>query len=138
MAVITKALRTLVTERAKGLCEYCQTAQVIVIEMEIDHIIPESADGETSADNLCLACAGCNNFKRDAQTGVDPTSRREVALFNPRTQTWHTHFQWDEQGIRLIGLTPNGRATINRLKINREVAVRARTHWVKAGWHPPQ
>jgi hypothetical protein len=43
MAYISRALRQLVTERAGGLCEYCHTAQAIVIEMEIDHIVPEVA-----------------------------------------------------------------------------------------------
>lgn len=36
MAYISRALRQLVTARAGGLCEYCHTAQAIVIEMEID------------------------------------------------------------------------------------------------------
>src|SRR5215813_13682101 len=43
MAYISRALRQLVTERAGRLCEYCHTAQAIVIEMEIDHIVPEVA-----------------------------------------------------------------------------------------------
>ena len=43
MAYISRALRQLVTERAGGLCEYCHTAQAIVIEMKIDHIVPEVA-----------------------------------------------------------------------------------------------
>ena len=47
MAYISRALRQLVTERAGGLCEYCYTAQAIVIEMEIDHIVPEVAGGVT-------------------------------------------------------------------------------------------
>jgi hypothetical protein len=41
MAYVSRVLRQLVAERAQGLCEYCQTAQTIVIEMEIDHIVPE-------------------------------------------------------------------------------------------------
>lgn len=38
--------------------EACQTQQVIVVSMEIDHIVPESAGGETTLANLCLACVG--------------------------------------------------------------------------------
>jgi hypothetical protein len=45
MAYISNALWQLVTARARGLCEYCQTAQTIVIELEIDHIVPEAAGG---------------------------------------------------------------------------------------------
>ena len=32
MAYVSRALRQLVTARAGGLCEYCHTAQAIVIE----------------------------------------------------------------------------------------------------------
>jgi hypothetical protein len=137
MASIPRALRELVTARAKGLCEYCQTAQAIVIEIEIDHIIPISAGGETVEYNLCLACAGCNSFKHDALTAVDPETKQTVSLYNPRTQNWDEHFIWSDTASRLIGITPCGRATIEKLKINREHAVRARERWVKAGWHPP-
>jgi len=48
MASISKALRRQVTERAGGRCEYCQTLLVIVVEMEVDHIIPTSAGGRTA------------------------------------------------------------------------------------------
>jgi hypothetical protein len=43
MAYISNALRQLVAARAHELCEYCQTAQTIVIEMELDHIVPCAA-----------------------------------------------------------------------------------------------
>lgn len=137
MPSIPSRLRELVTARAKGLCEYCQTAQAIVIEMEIDHIIPESVGGQTVEQNLCLSCAGCNGFKHNALTGVDPETNQTVALYNPRTQNWDDHFQWSKDSTILIGMTACGRATVARLKINRERAVRARERWVKAGWHPP-
>ncbi len=42
MAFISDSQRARITQRANGLCEYCQTAQAIVIEMEIDHIVPTS------------------------------------------------------------------------------------------------
>ena len=54
MAYISQALRQLVIERASGLCEYCHTAQAIVIEMEIDHIVPEAAGGVTEASRLAI------------------------------------------------------------------------------------
>jgi HNH endonuclease len=138
MVFIPKSLRDLVVKRAKGRCEYCQTAQVIVIEMEIDHIIPVSLGGKTIAANLANTCGSCNGFKLDAVSAVDPETGETVSLFNPRAQVWREHFQWSEDGTQLIGLTPVGRATIERLKINREIAVLARERWVKAGWHPPR
>jgi len=138
MAVIPKALRELVVRRANGLCEYCQTAQTIVIEIEVDHIIPESAGGLTTEENLCLACVSCNSYKNAAQIAPDPESGDDVPLYNPRTQKWKDHFRWSEEGTRLIGRTSTGRATVERLKINREIVVQARERWVKAGWHPPK
>jgi hypothetical protein len=81
MAYISRALRQLVTERAGGLCEYCHTAQVIVIEMEIDHIVPEVVGGVTEAGNLCLACISCNTLKRDYQTGSIRRPRLKCLYF---------------------------------------------------------
>jgi hypothetical protein len=138
MAYISKALRELVTKRAQGRCEYCQTAQAIVIEMEVDHIVPVSAGGETVLDNLCLACVSCNAYKHEFQMGVDPQTDREINLFNPRTQVWSEHFTWSEDRTLVIGLTPTGRATVERLKMNREIVVSARWRRVRAGWHPPE
>lgn len=137
MARIPTALREQVILRASGRCEYCQTPQAIVIEMQIDHIQPESADGLTELHNLCLACISCNQHKGDNQTGIDPQTNNSMPLFNPRVQNWSAHFVWDSSGTTLIGLTEIGRATIDRLKINRAVVVQARERWVRAGWHPP-
>ena len=138
MARIPARLRQQVIERARERCEYCQTQQVIVVAMEIDHIQPESAGGETVLENLCLACVGCNSFKLDFQSGIDPETNTETPLFNPRSQIWSDHFEWSEDGLHLIGLSPVGRATIVRLRINRESVVNARRRWSAAGWHPPK
>ncbi|MBZ0281934.1 MAG: HNH endonuclease [Anaerolineae bacterium] len=138
MPPISETLRQQVTKRAHGLCEYCQTAQLIVVTLEIDHIIPESAGGATDLDNLCLCCRGCNSFKQDFQTGIDPNTDQEVALFNPRTQLWNDHFEWGEEGTMLMGKTATGSATIQRLRINRPTIIASRQLWVQAGWHPPK
>ena len=137
MAYVSRDLRERVTRRANSLCEYCKTAQAIVIEMEIDHIVPESAGGLTEELNLCLACISCNHFKHDFQTGLDPETSQTVQLFNPRTQIWNEHFAWNEQKTHVIGLTPVGRATVERMNMNRDLIVKARQRWVQAGWHPP-
>ena len=138
MTRIPELLRTFVTHRERDLCEYCQTAQIIVVSMEIDHIIPEVADGLTIESYLCLTCRACNSFKQDFQTGIDPETGDIVPLFNPRTQIWSDHFKWTINGLNLIGLTPSGRATINRLRINRDGVVASRRLWVQAGWYPPK
>jgi|GEM_PF-4847846 len=40
--------------------------------MTYDHILPVSKNGETSYENLCLACHTCNEFKGDATAATDP------------------------------------------------------------------
>lgn len=70
MAYIAPALRREVIERAGARCEYCLTAQAIVVEIEIDHLIPESSGGSSTADNLCLTCVGCNALKLAYQSGT--------------------------------------------------------------------
>ncbi len=136
-SIYLQALRHQVIARANGLCEYCQTQQIIVVTMEIDHIIPEASGGETQLDNLCYACISCNGSKLDAQTGIDPESNSNVPLYNPRMQNWSEHFQWSEDSLCVIGLTATGRATVNRLRMNRNVIVESRKRWVEVGWHPP-
>jgi 5-methylcytosine-specific restriction endonuclease McrA len=138
MAYISNALRQSVTARAQGLCDYCQTAQTIVIEMELDHIVPEAAGGATEAENLCLACISCNTFKSAYQTDIDPPTSEEVPLFKPRQQQWNEHFRWSEDGSQIVGTTAIGRATVARLQLNRSLVVQARRRWVQAGWHPPK
>jgi hypothetical protein len=123
-----------VHERADYCCEYCQTSQEIIGQaMHVEHIDPNGSD---HIENLCLACANCNLSKARATTALDPETTY-VNLFNPRTQIWIEHFVWIEGGLRLKGLTPVGRATIERLKMNIDRIVNARVYWIKAGGHPP-
>jgi hypothetical protein len=137
MTSIPDDLRQQVIDRAGGRCEYCQAPLAIVVEMEVDHIRPQSVGGLTEADNLCLACAGCNGFKLAFQEAEDPETGETTSLFNPRAHKWDDHFSWSEDGAIAIGLTPTGRATIARLRMNRERMVAARRLWAQAGWHPP-
>jgi hypothetical protein len=105
--------------------------------MEIDHIIPESLGGITEEENLWLACSLCNDHKSNRIIAEDPVTEATVRLFDPRRQIWTDHFCWTEEGDKIIGLTPVGRATIVALQLNRPVLVKARQLWVTAGWHPP-
>jgi len=84
-----------------------------------------------------LSCSSCNQSKAQATSAPDPQTGSIVLLFNPRTQKWHEHFVWIAGGRRLMGLTPIGRATIERLKINQDRLLIARSLWIKAGYHPP-
>lgn len=136
MAYISPRLRDYVIERAQGYCEYCQTPKTIVIHMQIDHVVPESAGGSTKPDNLCLACINCNAHKSVFQDAFDSVTQTFVPLFNPRSQTWSDHFVWVAGNTKIQGITDIGRATVERLNMNEKRVVQARQKWVQAGWHP--
>src|SRR5262245_37577958 len=137
-ADLSEALRNAVRERAKGRCEYCLTSEVISgIRCQIDHILPSSPGGATTADNLCLACAACNGHKHARTHAVDPASGAEVPLFDPRRQPWHEHFSWNTDSTEIIGQTPIGCATIAALRLNDVLIMAARSLWTGTGLHPP-
>jgi hypothetical protein len=135
---ISAELRQQLENLDEAHCAYCRTSVDNSGQpLTVDHILPLTHSGKTELMNLCLACRKCNEFKGDQITAIDPLMGETISLFHPRQDYWQTHFQWDETGTRLIGLTPTGRATIVALKMNNEVIVSARRRWVSVGWHPP-
>jgi hypothetical protein len=123
-----------VHNRGGGQCEYCQTCEINIGQARhIGHINPAGGD---HLDNLCLACPNCNLSKATAVTAVDPYTGEKTPLFNPRNQQWHEHFEWDDNYAVIQGITPVGRATVSRLKMNRPRIILARKRWVQAGLHP--
>ncbi len=124
---------------AQHRCGYCLSPQHLVMaRLEIEHIIPLAKQGSNDESNLWLACPLCNRHKGDKTTAVDPKTKQTVPLFNPRTQTWSEHFQWSEDGIRILGRTPIGRATVDALHLSDDPdALEVRSYWVIAGWHSP-
>jgi hypothetical protein len=105
--------------------------------MEYEHLSPLALGGKTVEENLWLSCRRCNEFKGTQTQAVDPETLEVVLLFTPRAQRWEEHFQWNEDGTEIIGLTPTGRATVGALKLNNPVIVVTRRLWVSAGWWPP-
>src|SRR5262245_11465598 len=107
-----------VREAAKHRCGYCRRPQHLVFgPLEIEHIIPKAADGSNEETNLWLSCSICNRHKSNRVMAVDSTTGAEVPLFNPRLQHWPDHFRWSDDGLRIIGLTPIGRATVDALHL---------------------
>jgi hypothetical protein len=134
-----------VRDTALNRCGYCLSPQSLVMaHLEIEHIVPRSvfSPDDPAADdesNLWLACPICNGHKSDKMSTTDPETGEVVSLFNPRTQRWSEHFRWSEDGIRVIGLTPIGRATVVALQLADDAdALLVRANWVSAGWHPPK
>ena len=124
-------LYVVVAARARHQCEYCLAPEVAFnLEFEVDHVIPIARGGTDDLANLALACRSCNARKGTSVESRDPASRQDIALFNPRTQDWSAHFELHLPAARIEGLTPAGRATVERLGMNRRQATRARRLWL--------
>ena len=114
---ISRALRREVRERAKGCCEYCLLPEEqAFFAHEPDHIIATKHGGQSTIDNLALACFDCNRFKGSDIVSIDPANGELTPLFNPRTQEWSEHFSIE--GGRINPRTANGRVTELVLKLN--------------------
>ena len=119
MTYVPAALRREVIERAGNRCEYCGLpAEVAFYPHEVDHVIAEKHGGTNDIDNLAFACWRCNRHKGSDLTSFDPETALLSPLFNPRTQVWAEHFAYE--GERVAGLTPEGRTTVNLLRLNSE------------------
>lgn len=93
MTKIPAALRRWVIQRANNRCEYCGISQIgQVATFHIDHVIPVVAGGETTTENLALACVSCSLRKGARQQLEDSETGEVVYIFNPRQQRWNTHF----------------------------------------------
>jgi hypothetical protein len=134
-AYISTALRHRVIERAKGSCEYCRIHQMFSIySHEIDHVIALKHGGQSTAENLVLACLPCNRHKGSDLTSLDPNTGEITALFNPRTQTWSEHFELN--GGRIEGVTAIGRTTVFLLKMNDSNRLQMREVLISEGFYP--
>lgn len=136
---IPLAIRRQVFERASGCCEYCKNQQAYsTAPFSVEHILALSNQGTDNLDNLALSCPACNAHKYTKQKGLDPLTRQFHPIFDPRTQNWADHFTWDETLTFILGLTPQGRATANALKMNRVESVNLRMVLTAFGEHPPR
>lgn len=130
-------LRREVIENARGKCSFCLSEERLMgVTFEVDHIIPRIRGGKTIIENLCLCCPSCNRHKAAKTHAIEPLSDIEVPLFHPNFDKWSEHFEWSDDGTRIIGLTPSGRATIEALKFNRPQMLELRRYWLATGNHP--
>jgi HNH endonuclease len=112
------ATRSLVAERARNRCEYCQLHQddSPLAPLHVEHIIPRKHGGSDDLDNLALACIDCNLHKGANLTGIDPETQAITPLFHPRRHVWVEHFEW--RGNFIVGKSDIGRATVRVLNMN--------------------
>lgn len=135
---LSKQLKQNVAERGKHCCEYCLSqARFATQSFSIEHIKPRSQGGDTALDNLALACQGCNAHKYTKTEAYDAVTEKRVALYNPRQQQWHEHFQWNHDFSIIIAISPTGRVTVETLQLNRVGLVNLRRILYQAGSHPP-
>ena len=81
--------------------------------------------------SLAWACSECNYHKGPNLVSIDPESKQQADLFNPRLDEWRNHFTI-EQGT-VVGLTPTGRATARLLNMNAPRLVRLRRELIEHG-----
>ncbi len=133
---VTEELRAVVVQRAGNRCEYCTLYQEDddVFRFHIDRIVSAQHGGSYTPENTALACHYCNRKKGPNLASVEPgTTDPLVPLFNPRTDNWLDHFEFD--GAVIVGLTPTGRATVALLDMNAAKNVELRS---KAGYPRPE
>jgi len=68
MGSVSKELREIILERDGHRCRYCGSRKE---PLQIDHVYPLSAGGQTILENLVVACYKCNMAKRD-KVGIWP------------------------------------------------------------------
>jgi hypothetical protein len=141
---LPKSLLQQIRERAQYRCEYCHYPEILsTAPLSVDHIQPRSPGGTDEFENLALACRRCNERRYNFTQGPDPKTDLEAPIFNPRTQNWSDHFLWSTDGLCIIGITPVGRVTCQRIDLNDERRAdrfiqKSRKQWLQSGLHPPQ
>src|SRR3954468_5344290 len=127
--------RELVRQRANQRCEYCHFPATALpyLVFHVDHIIAKQHIDEVSDDpeSLAWAFSECNYHKGPNLVSIDPQSKEQADLFNPRQDEWADHFRIDAGAI--IGLTSKGRATARLLNMNASRLVRLRRELIDRG-----
>lgn len=134
---ITRRQKEFVAVRANERCEYCHSPLHFCPDpFCVEHIIPLAEGGKNDDTNLAFACQGCNNHKYTSTTALDPITGESVRLYHPRPDQWQDHFTWSIDYLMLIGISPTGRATVERLQLNRLGVVNLRKVLRAMGEHP--
>ena len=127
-----------VAERAHHRCEYCRAPESIFnVVFEVEHIIPVTAGGTSTEDNLALACRSCNSFKGSRSQYIDPESSAEERFYHPRRDQWEEHFLVvDSESCAIVALSSIGRVTVVAFKMNGQSQITARQLWIQLGLFP--
>jgi 5-methylcytosine-specific restriction endonuclease McrA len=120
-------LRNLVRDRAGNCCEYCglRDEESPLASLHVEHVIPKKHGGTNDPSNLALACVACNLHKGPNVAGYDPQTGVLTALFHPRRDEWHVHFE--RKAVFINGRTAVGRTTVDVLQMNSPDRLELRT-----------
>lgn len=113
-----------------GRCEYCHFPERFEeLPFHVEHIVAKVHHLDNSLNNLAWACPNCNLHKGPNLVTLDPESKKQVNLFNPRTSEWDDHFT--TQDGRIVGLSPCGRGTARLLNMNDDLRVDFRRELIR-------
>jgi hypothetical protein len=134
---IPVAIQREIISLSNNRCEYCLYPTAFSPNsFHFDHIIPLSKGGLSILKNLARVCGGCNGFKQDKTHYFDPFTYQLCNLYNPREHRWEDHFQWSDDNLLIIGISPIGRASVELFQVNRQANVNLRELLIMAGLHP--
>jgi HNH endonuclease len=135
---LNRSQKQFILQRSHYCCEYCiSQTKYSSVTFSIEHTIPRSKGGTNDLENLAIACQSYNNSKYTHIEAIDPITGQFAPLYNPRRDRWQSHFCWSDDYTLIIGLTPTGRATIDRLNLNREGVIDLRQVLHSLSKHPP-
>lgn len=113
---MASTLREQTRERFGSRCGYCGVDEVAVgSTLTLDHHRPRSHGGLDDEENLVYACSRCNEHKGAYWHEEDPP---HIPLVHPGRDDLTLHLRGLEDGS-LVGLTPEGKFSIEKLRLNR-------------------
>lgn len=120
---VRQALRTYVRERDRRTCQVCRCV-LRLDECTMHHVAAASRGGETSAENLVVTCAGCNQLIGDREPPrvriinsefVRELSAGEMELIYELTHTEEQHEDDIKRILALFQRHPSGESDENDL-----------------------
>lgn len=95
---INRMTRRLIRERDGGRCVFCQSK---TWRLELDHIIPWSAGGPDTADNLRSLCHDCNTNRSNYRTDNDRVALPVTHACDVCITEWTRSFGFSHAGVCL-------------------------------------
>ena len=134
---VRSCIRNYYRNEQKGKCAYCKEPVSLrsAANCHVEHIVPKSKylSFIFEAKNLCVACADCNEIKREQETlGIepDPLINGNIRVQYPRSSNAfkivHPHFDVYNEHIKIfngyyVDSSPKGHFTIGACKLNRRL-----------------